>query len=683
MTQPVAGRYEPQRDVQRVPALVPARDRLMGAPVSLLLLPAPATLLARLEALRRLRRLAESHAPGLARTRGVGEDDGRLYAALAPLGDGRPVLLAELGQGRPPSARLLQQVGAVVLEALDALHGEGLVHGEVDAGAVALVGDEPRRVGADRVAPLGSGTRSPADAVLVVLLPASAAPQEREPGPPDPAREDAAGPSPAGDVQAAVALLLTAARHVPRSGPDADLADALVDVLLRAGAAAAPVDPAGLRAQLLALVPGERGRAAPAAAVPAPVPTPTPTPAREPVTAAAPTTTAAPAATTTAAPSPATAAGPTAAAAPAPAATPAPAAAPVAVAGTVAAASGHLAAGGAAGGVAAVGPAAGTASDHLSEGGPAGGIAPVTGRTESAAAPERAESARVAGAAPDGASGQPAEYPTWWLPQAPRATERGSRWRRYATAAAAVAVVGGLVVAAVGWRAAERSTSQLPAVTLPTSLPTGLPAAPSSPVASEQVPPPAPVAGAPSSGAPAAAATPSSPAGSSRAVPLGPEVPPRPRATAPDRGPRVRPAASVDGLVRQLRRDPAVAGAGGPRLLDALQDLRGRDARDRQDAALRLLPLLTEARDLDPRWATAARRAAFQALTSGSGRDGGCLRVVRGKPAGEQRAQARRLVGQLPVWVAQGFPAADAVELQAAVVPIAQGRARLDASRCR
>ncbi|MDP9428379.1 MAG: hypothetical protein M3Q47_05620, partial [Actinomycetota bacterium] len=94
-------------------------------------------------------------------------------------------------------------------------------------------------------------------------------------------------------------------------------------------------------------------------------------------------------------------------------------------------------------------------------------------------------------------------------------------------------------------------------------------------------------------------------------------------------------------------------------------------------------PLLTEPRDLDPAWATAARRAAFPVLTAGSGRDGGCLRVVRGRPASEQRAQAQRLVGQLPMWVAQGFPAADASELQAPVVPIAQARARLDASRCR
>ena len=136
----LGGRYEPEVDLAEAPALLPARDRLFAVRVHLLVLRPPSTLLGRLEALRRLRQMAQVEHPDLARITGVGEHEGLLYAALQPLRGDTSHVLHDLLLDRPPAVPQVRQIGAAVLGALGALHRAGLVHGDVTPGAVLVAG---------------------------------------------------------------------------------------------------------------------------------------------------------------------------------------------------------------------------------------------------------------------------------------------------------------------------------------------------------------------------------------------------------------------------------------------------------------------------------------------------------------------------------------------------------------
>jgi hypothetical protein len=217
----IAGRYDqdPAALPDGGPVLNPARDTRSGGLVSILPVPAPVDAAAAARELNRLRRFAQVRHPHLAELVAVDSAAGMLCVVCEPLEGRLPI-----DQQRTPlTVRSVQRIATDVLDALRALHRAGVVHGAVGERSLLL----SRRAGAT-------------DA-HVVLLPVPLPPDPREverastsaPVPPQPP----ANPSPAEDIAAAAALLLTVLHRVPKVGmEEAVLSASLARFLERASA---------------------------------------------------------------------------------------------------------------------------------------------------------------------------------------------------------------------------------------------------------------------------------------------------------------------------------------------------------------------------------------------------------------------------------------------------------------
>jgi hypothetical protein len=216
----IAGRYDqdPASLPEGGPVLNPARDTQSGGLASILRVPAPVDAAAAARELDRLRRFAQIRHPHLAELVAVDPEEGMLCVVCEPLEGRLPI-----DQQRTPlTVRSVQRIATDLLDALRTLHRAGVVHGAVGERSLLL----SRRAGATDP--------------HVVLLPVPLLPDPGDvpastsaPAPPQPP----ANPSPAEDITAAAALLLTVLHRVPKVGmEEAVLSASLARFLERASA---------------------------------------------------------------------------------------------------------------------------------------------------------------------------------------------------------------------------------------------------------------------------------------------------------------------------------------------------------------------------------------------------------------------------------------------------------------
>lgn len=190
----IAGRWAPEPAGADRPGR--ARDTLTGGLVTVLRASAPADPAHRDRALDRLRRYARTRHPGLAEVRAVELTGDEIAVVCEPL---TGVLL---DPGPPPAGLTvggLQELAAVLLDALAALHRAGVVHGAVAGDAVLL--------------PTGRAPAAPA----VTLLPLPLRPAEV------PAPLPAPGGTAADDTVAAATVLLGLLGHVRPAGTEEEV----------------------------------------------------------------------------------------------------------------------------------------------------------------------------------------------------------------------------------------------------------------------------------------------------------------------------------------------------------------------------------------------------------------------------------------------------------------------------
>ncbi len=219
--------------------LNPARDRLSGALVSVLHVPAPDDAAAVAAEVGRLRRYARVHHPHLAELREVEAHPGSLDVVCEPL---RGRVLSSGEHSHVTTVQDVQRLAGNVLEALAALHRSGVVHGAVSERSLLL-----------------SHRTGPATELEVTLLPLPAVP---------PGDGRGATATRSDDVRAAATTFLALLDRTPKQGLDASvLAAGLARALRRAGGVGPPSDGEAAReveaADVVARGGGEPPRGAP------------------------------------------------------------------------------------------------------------------------------------------------------------------------------------------------------------------------------------------------------------------------------------------------------------------------------------------------------------------------------------------------------------------------------------